>query len=173
MSASPRKNRVAFRPALNDILLEERVVLNATPRSAMIGAGAWDAARNTQYVLHAVHRSYLNQLQTSQRFLTQFANQQAAALYQTPGNLGPDGRVTLDALENYGNSMAGGINATVFRLSSQISLLPESGRALNAIQYSFMGPQANSLASRITRLVFLAPRLDFALDAPARGQPRH
>lgn len=153
MSASPRKNRVAFRPALNDILLEERVVLNATPRGALVSAGALGAARNTPYVLQAVHRSYLNQLQTSQRFFTQFANQQAAALYQTPENWGPDGRVTLGALENYGNSMAGGINATVFRLSSQIALLPESGRALTAIQNSFMGSQANSLASRITRLV--------------------
>lgn len=153
MSASSRKNRKAFRPAFNDIPLEDRVVLNATPRTALIGAGLWQVARQDRLALPAVQRSYLNQLHASQRFFSQFANEQAAALYQTPENWGPDGRVTIDALANYGNAMAGGINATVFRLSSQIGLLPGSARVVNAVQNSFMGSQPNSLASRITRLV--------------------
>lgn len=153
MSASPRKNRLAFRPALNDVRLEDRVVLNATPRSALIGAGAWGAARQEHLALRQVQRAYLNQLRASQNFLTQFANNQAALLYQTPGNLGPDGRPTQTALGNYSNSMAGGINATTFRLSAQTSLLPHSGRLVEAVQHSLIGLHRPSLASRVANLI--------------------
>jgi len=153
MSATPRKNRIAFRPALNDIRLEDRVVLNATPRSALIGAGALGAARQEQLALRQIHRTYLNELHASRNFLTQFANNQAAALFGTPGNLGPNGRPTQAAIGVYSDSMAGGINATVFRLSAQMSILPRSARVVEAVQNSFGGLQPNSLASRVSRLI--------------------
>lgn len=153
MSAAPRKNRLAFRPALNDIRLEERVVMNAARPSALI-AGAWGPeARQERLELRQIQQSYLRQIRTTQTFLTQFASDQAALLAGAPENWGPDGRLTQEALGNYSNALAGGLNATTFRVASQVALLPGSTQTVGAIQDSLIGLQHNSLASRISRLI--------------------
>jgi len=151
MSASPRKNRLAFRPALNDIRLEDRVVLNAARPSALIAGVA--EARQERLALRQIQQSYLRQIRTTQTFLTQFASDQAAMLAGTPQNWGPDGRLTQEALGNYSNALAGGLNATTFRLASQVSLLPNSLHVGTGIQDGMIGLQANSLASRISKLI--------------------
>src|SRR5215212_6548974 len=98
MSDSPRKNRIACRPTLGDIRLEERVVLNATAatRASLAAqvstfdtgggllAGQTGLGNITARQLFATSRQ---QLRASQLALRQFVDNQLTTLYSDPANL--------------------------------------------------------------------------------------
>ena len=160
MSSNPRKNRIAFRPTLGDIQLEERVVLNGTSMTSAAAAAEVSALQtgggttNGQASLEnlttrQIRQAFLQQFRGTQTALRQFVNSQASALFNDPANRGPNGRLTAEALANFGTNIAGGINAAALRLSAQTSLLPGSSRRLvPELQNALLGSRANSLNTR-------------------------
>jgi len=162
MSANPRKNRIAFRPSLTGSRLEDRVVLNGSsaPGTSFLAQPvniqpiAVVQAGQNNVTARQLFGTSRQQFRAAQISLRQFASNQLAALYNDPANLDSRGRLTPEALASFNANVAGAINATALRLSTQSSLLPGSGRRLvPALQNSLLGSQNNSLTSRITNLV--------------------
>jgi len=178
---SHSKKRIAFRPTLNDICLEDRVVLNvggsahvASLTSAVRAQQANSPNTFTRRELQSVYRQQFNAAQAS---LRQYLSTQISQLYA-------NGRPTAEQLANFKTQAAGAINATAFRISSQLALLPRATDRLVAnLQDSLLSNNGTSLVSRINRLVNSprinqsAARLDAAINRSvgsftnqARGQ---
>jgi|GEM_PF-5158900 len=164
MSPNPRNRRIAFRPTLGDIRLEERVVMNGA--ATMIGTMAASVATppttgNVQanqtglgnLTARQIRNAFRQQIGLAQNSLRQFARDQVNAMFSNAANFGANGRPTAQALADFNAGVAGAINATALRLSAQASLLPgASRRVLPVLQNSLLGSGSNSLASRLTSL---------------------
>jgi len=163
-----RKPSTAFRPSINDMRLEDRVVLNAASLSLNAAVAeqfpgfANRATANFQDALtrrqiQAAFRTQLrdsqNQLRTllTNEFTTAFAN----------------GRPTAQQLADLNAFTQGAVNAVAFRLSSQAGLLPGSTRLVSAFQNSLLGNSPNSL---LNRFQFLTQSNRFAGNNPLRLQ---
>jgi len=183
MSRNPRKNRVAFRPTLDDGRLEDRVVLNAAATSApwmgllrgpvgqagqpsqpgqpslpqfpglpgQVGRLVGRLSRGDLAEARQLNTLYQQQFRDAEQALQQFAGSQIAAAYANSANLGPDGRLTAQALSDLQNNLNGALDAVAFQVSSQAALLPGATRGdlLSNLQNGLLGTGRNSLASRI------------------------
>jgi hypothetical protein len=176
MRSTTRKSRFAFRPTVDGVQLEERVVLNASSASiaslvgAQIASQLGQAARPGAGPLaqaRQLNTLYRQQFRDAQSGLQQYIANQVSSAFGDPANVGADGRLTAQARANLQNTLNGAINATALRLSAQTALLPgaTNRNLVSNLQTSILGNQANSLASRIAsrigsgRLAGSAPML--------------
>ncbi|WP_165226953.1 hypothetical protein [Aquisphaera insulae] len=135
--ASIRGKVRSFRPSIDGIALEERVVMNAAGTAA--SAQALLSRRE-------LYQSYRAQFRAAANDLRQYLRTQIATAY---ANGTPD--ATTKA--NLQSQIGGAVNATAFRLSSQLGLLPEANDRLVArLQTSLLGNGRNSLTSRLDAL---------------------
>lgn len=177
MSHKPRKNRIAFRPQLDDGRLEERVVLNAAAAGAPwasylqagMGGPTGQSSQTSQLQspnlagrinrpglgplaqARQLNMLYRQQIRNTQQTLQQYARTQIANAYGNAANLGADGRLTLQARTSLQNNLNGALDAVAYQLSSQAALLPgaTNGNLLSNIQDGLLGARRNSLSSRI------------------------
>jgi len=149
MSNVPRNNRFAFRPTLNEGVLEERVVLNGARMihalaTTQVQTGATTGVGNV--TVRQLYSSYLQQLRSATENLKLYVNNQVALLYQ-------NGQPTAQQRTDFNANVQGAINATALQLSSQYSLLPNaSRRLLPTIQNALLGSGRNSLSSQIQNI---------------------
>jgi len=153
---------MAFRPLVDGFHLEDRVVLAGSLAStaAMLNSLAaspvgGSAAAQTglgNMTMNQIRTAYTQQFRAAGTSLRQAIDTQISALYAKHSNIGTNGRPTAAALANFNANVAGAVNASALRLSSQASLLPGSNRLVSSIQSSLLGSQGNSLTSRISQL---------------------
>jgi hypothetical protein len=151
------KNRFAFRPAVGDATLEDRLVLShlsaAQVHAAQARAAQARAAAANRLAIQQVHTAFATQFRAAQTALQQFVNNQVAALFAS-------GRPTAAQLADFNALVNGALNATAFRLSSQFALLPGANtRLIPSLQNGLLGTGANSLASRLTNLALVGRNL--------------
>ena len=125
---SHSKRSTAFRPALNDIRLEDRVVLNGgvgTAHVATLAAAISPAVRAQQsgsqntFTRRELLSVYRQQFNAARNSLRQALSTQITQLYA-------NGRPTAEQLANFRTHASGAINATAFGVSSQLALLPRA-----------------------------------------------
>ena len=167
------KRSTAFRPAINDIRLEDRVVLNGgggtahvVPVAAAISPAVraqQSGAQNTftRRELLSVYRQQFNAARDSLR----------QALSTQINQLFANGRPTGEQLANFRTLSSGAIDATALRVSSQLALLPRAtDRLVAQLQNELLGNNRASLVSRInnfansSRINQSAGRLDAAVN---------
>jgi hypothetical protein len=152
MNNSARKNRFTFRPALGGSSLEERVVLNGSQPAQVVAAAHQVTPLQTQagaatLTLQQIRSAYGQQFRAAIQQLRASINAQVAQLYANGQ------RPTAAQLAAFNANVAGALDATALRLSSQYSLLPgTTSRLVANLQNSLLGSQRTSLASQITNL---------------------
>ncbi|MDG3003625.1 hypothetical protein [Paludisphaera mucosa] len=163
MSTSPKKTRHAFRPTLEGVPLEARVVLSGASapsamafisalRTGQVGGLAGQTTTG-DITSRQLLTTYRQQMQATQAAFRQYVDSQVATLYSQE-NLGADGRPTKQALADFSTTVSGALNATTLGISAQTALLPGSGRRLlTNVQDSLLGSRSGSLASKIGTLV--------------------
>ncbi len=170
---SHKKVKPAFRPSMIDSPLEDRVVLSGTAATAGSPLAVYQLKPSPVYAelgltpppaappisaalarelaahnlpVNLVHKAFRQQVHLASQDLRAAVQSQIAQLYangSTP---------TAQQLANFRAGIAGVVNATALRLSTQASLLPRSSRLVAKIQNSILGTGANSLASRLNNL---------------------
>jgi hypothetical protein len=174
MKNSKRK-RFAFRPSVTASRLEERLVLDAagstnatvlvlTPPTNLAPAGVTPApasapispvvaaralARATRpLAVSQIHGAYRQQVRAATRDLQAAIQSQVGQLYANGATPTPQ------QIADFNASIAGALNATALRLSTQAALLPRGGtRLVPAIQNALLGSGSRSLVSRLNTLV--------------------
>ncbi len=146
-----RKNgQFRLRPSLSSSALEDRVVLATGKAAAIVAAAASPTPAPSPFT--PIGNTRLTAPQLEQDFLAVNARDgcsqteiqtDAAALYA-------NGHPSSFQLFNFNSEVAGAIDATALRLSSQAALLPGTNiRLLAQIQNNLMGPSGTSLVNRI------------------------
>ena len=169
---SHSKRRTAFRPTLNDVRLEDRVVLNGgvvTAHVATLPAAISPAVRAQQsgsqntFTRRELLAVYHQQFNAARNSLQQALSTQITQLYA-------NGRPSAEQLANFRAQASGAINATAFGVSSQLALLPRAtDRLVAQLQSELLGNNRGSLVSRIntfvnsSRINQSAGRLDTAI----------
>jgi hypothetical protein len=174
MKNSKRK-QFAFRPSVTESSLENRLVLTGgtggasasvavlTPPTAVAPPGVAPApaappispqlarallARTSPHLtLAKIHTAYNKQVRAATRDLR-------AAIQTQVGQLYANGATpTAQQIADFNASIAGALDATALRLSTQASLLPNAGRRLvPAIQNAILGSGPHSLVNRLSTL---------------------
>lgn len=150
-----QQQRRRFRPSLEGSTLEERVVLDGSlgmTRRA-VAAAVMPVMRARQTTVSStltrreLLRAYRTQLQAATNELRQYIRNQLAQLYA-------NGRPTADQLATFRDQIGGGVNATAFRLSSQLALLPRATERLIArVQDNLIASNPNGLLGRFNQLL--------------------
>lgn len=136
--SSLRKNRLAFRPSLTGLSLEDRVVLN--------GAGAQIAATQGGMTIQQVRQAFRNQFQTAANDLRQFTNSQISTLFA-------NGTPTQQQFADLRAQLNGALDANAFRLSSSAALLPTgTQRLVVQLQRNLLGDQRNGLIQQLNTI---------------------
>lgn len=146
---------MTFRPDLDGVRLEDRVVLSARGvTAAQVAAFATGNSGNSNnsgnpnsssnLTASQVRNGYAASLQNTANGLRQYVNTQTAALYANGAT------PTAEQLANFRAQVAGAVNAAAFTVSSQAALVPNATRGVvPAIQNAILGNCNNSLISRI------------------------
>ncbi len=175
MKNSKRK-RFAFRPSVSESSLEERLVLSTgtgtggpvivelSPPTATAPPGVAPApapppisphvarallATTTPHLkLAKIHKLYNQQLRAATRDLRTAIAAQVGQLYANGAT------PTAQQVADFNASIAGALDATALRLTTQSSLLPGAGtRLVPAIQNTLLGSGPRSLITRLSNLV--------------------
>jgi hypothetical protein len=170
---SAKRVKPSFRPAMVDSTLESRVVLSGattlTGHAAVVyqlkpslvyaelGLTPPPAAPPISPALArelAAHKLPLSMVRKAFRQQIHVANQDLRTAIQSQiGQLYANGTTpTAQQLADFQAGIAGAVNATALRLSTQAALLPRSSNLITRIQNSILGTGANSLATRLTNL---------------------
>ncbi|MFO0949810.1 MAG: hypothetical protein U0835_01390 [Isosphaeraceae bacterium] len=152
-----RKQRVGFRPTVNEASLEGRVVMASGVASAMQQAAAvarftappFNPAQTvTAYDLAQTRSAYGQAFHTAYNNYRWYVTAQINQLYA-------NGRPTSQQFADFKNNVSGAANALALNLSSQYALLPAtSQRLVPNLQSSLLGNGRNSLASQVNNLQF-------------------
>ncbi|MHB1557370.1 MAG: hypothetical protein ACYC61_07810 [Isosphaeraceae bacterium] len=170
---SHKRVKAAFRPSMIDSSLEDRVVLSSGAAAAGTPAAVYQLKPSPVYAelgltpppaappisaalarelaahnlpVNLVHTAFRQQIHLATQDLRSAVQSQIAQLYangSTP---------TTQQLANFRASIAGALNATTLRVSTQAALLPRSSHLMMKMQTSILGNGANSLASRLNNL---------------------
>lgn len=146
---------MAFRPSLNESVLERRVVLNAAGVSAMAQA----ASRQNAIVQRLIFNALRDQFRSA-------GNNLRSAINTQVGELFANGTPTAQLRGDFNSRVAGQVFASAFQLSSQAALLPGSSRLVSRLQSSLLGSNPRSLLTRLENL----PQAAMANASPARIQ---
>jgi len=138
------QNRRTFRPTLDGLALEERVVMAS-------GAGtmhaAVSAAASSVLTRRELLQAYRTQLQAAANDLKQYIQTQLGQLYA-------NGTPSASQVAALRDQLAGAVNATAFRVSSQLALLPRATDNLVAqVQNSLLSGNNRSLVGRLNNLL--------------------
>src|SRR4051812_19675400 len=111
MSNRAGKNRTAFRPSLDGLRLEDRVVLTTTVTTGPFAGRPLSVVQLTvpaiaqtgvgNLTLSQIRRAFSVQAVAAQNNLRQAIRNQVSTLFSDPANLGPNGRPTAQALANF------------------------------------------------------------------------
>lgn len=151
---SSRKNiRRVFHPTMESARLEERVVLSGTKAAVAAAVTTPVAAPSpftplttTPLTQAQVRTNFMNAFQSDISSVQRTINAQINSLFA-------NGRPSTQALTDFSNNLAGAIDASTFRLSSQFGLLPGNTNAtLNALQNRLVGPGPASLVNQVQQL---------------------
>jgi len=180
MSDRTRKNRLAFRPGLLEVSLEDRVVLssvtpfqtapsaalsggvsvnpsitispNLVPTSTSSSVTAQSSVANI--TTRQIQAAFRQQALLTQIQLRQFVANELRTLSGNATNLTANGRLSPAGRAQFNAAVAGAVNAAALRLSTQASLLPGSAtRLVPSIQAALLGRGSTSLTNRLTNLV--------------------
>ncbi len=152
---SLKQDRRRFPPTLDGMALEERVVLSGGPGSlpraiaaaAFPGMGARQNSAASALSRRDLLQSYRTQIQAASNDLRQYVRDQIAQLYAT-------GTPTQAQLADFRDQLSGAVNASAFRLSSQLALLPRATERLVAgVQNNLLANNGSSLLPRFNRLL--------------------
>jgi hypothetical protein len=147
-----KRTRVGFRPSVGETRLEDRVVLSV---SKTIGAAAIHSlvvqpppapppfSPLTTLTAQQVRNAYVRQFQAASVDLRNSIRSETTKLFA-------NGRPTAQQIAAFNATVAGQIDATALRVSSQGLLLPgKSQQLVSNIQNSLLGSSSNSLLNRI------------------------
>lgn len=152
---SHHKSRTAFSPSVDGVALEDRVVLNAGVRAhlaAAVLAARPNASAPAALTRSQLFQSYRGQLRAASNQLTQYVNSRIANSYA-------NGIPTSSQLADLRQEVAGAVDATNFRISSQLALLPgATNRLVGQVQNGQLGNSTRSLVNRLDRIL-TTPRL--------------
>ncbi len=173
--SNSRRKRIAFRPSALESSLEQRLVLTSgagavaatnaavvelipspiyaelgiapPPAAPPISASAARAESLRGLTVSRLRADYARQIRAASSDLQ-------GAIQSDIGKLYANGAVpTAQQVTDFEASVAGALDATTLRLSTQAALLPHSGnRLVPEIQDAMLGSGANSLASRLVSL---------------------
>ena len=155
-----QKKRHQFRPTLVHATLEERQVLStraipATPPPAPPPVSALAVAMEKG----EVRTAYVKQVQAATVALRNAVKADNSQLYSN----GSD--PTSQQMTDFAAEVAGAVNATALRISSQAALLPNASASLvPKIQNSLLGSGSNSLTSRLTALALTSGTTGSAMN---------
>ena len=117
--SSHKKSRTAFRPSVDGVILEDRLVLSTGVRgqlgAAAVAARPQAQASGSALSRRALYQSYRTQLKAASNQLNQYVDSQIASLYA-------NGTPTQAQLAELRQQVAGAVDATTFRISSQLAL---------------------------------------------------
>jgi hypothetical protein len=144
--------RIVFCPNVPDARLEERVVMSSSNLAPLPAPPPFNSNVLVEKFGHPLtvtqlRAAYLVQVRVANSDLQNMVHTDIQQLYSS-------GSVPTAQQQTDFEAMVGGaLDATALRLSSQASLLPDSGRSLvPAIQNELLGSGSTSLASRLSSL---------------------
>ncbi len=170
---SNKRVKLAYRPSMIDSTLETRVVLSGStivagespavlelkpsaiyaelgltppPAAPPISPALARELASHKLPVQMVRKAFQQQVHVATQDLRTAIQSQISQLYAN-GNT-----PTAQQLTDFQASIAGALNATALRLSTQASLLPRSTNLVTKIQNSILGTGANSLSTRLTTL---------------------
>jgi hypothetical protein len=152
-----RRKRHAFQPCVNGARLEDRVVLSHVSMSAIHASRTQAlAARAAQGNAEGLPRNtysraellslYRTQFQSAGTALKQVINSGIAQIYAN----GRPSQTQLNALQTL---VLGAVDATTFRVASQVALLPATQNFVGSVQNQLLQPQGGSLAGRLNGII--------------------
>src|SRR4051812_35223100 len=161
-----KHNRPAFRPSVEIASLEDRVVLNGTGQGSSLLAAV-------QAVPAQVSSTASGGQASSGSTLTQLSRRELLSLYQTQfraaasdlknvidsqvDKIYASGRPSQDQLNNLETLVIGAVNATAFRVSSQVSLLPAGPETLTPRIQDALLASNRSLSTQLNGIIGHGP----------------
>src|SRR3954453_21458329 len=153
-----KHRRPAFRPSVDIARLEDRVVLSGPSQVAHIqavptvatGGQTSSGSTLTQLSRRELYSLYQQQFRAAAQDLKTALSTQVDQLYAS-------GKPSQDQLNNLQTLVIGAVNATAFRVSSQVALLPAGAETLTPrIQDALLAPN-RSLSTQLNGIIGYGP----------------
>jgi hypothetical protein len=143
MRAQRKKNMFAYRPVVSEARLESRLVLNTHVPTVAAQVAAHSAAAQNALAARQLRAAFQAQVRAAQVNLQNLTQMEMRQIFT---NGGP----TQQQLVDFHAFVAGAVDATAFRLSSQAALLPGSANLVARIQRTLLDQTANGVINRLT-----------------------